>query len=86
MKESAEEENKEALAGRAFLVFPPTNQTQRRRRLWFWVISSVERKREEDEEKRLEIEKILNAQLQTKNKNAHPFSEHVNGHRLFLSW
>ena len=61
MKESAEEENKEAPAGQAFLVFPPTNQTQRRRLLWFWVISSVERKREEDEEKRLEIEKILNA-------------------------
>jgi len=54
MKESAEEENKEAPAGRAFLVSPPTNRTQRRRRLWFWVLRSVERKREEDEEKRLE--------------------------------
>jgi hypothetical protein len=51
------------------------------KRLWFWLRSVNERKFK-DEEK---IRDRENFERFSKT-NSHPFSEHVNGHRLFLSW
>lgn len=58
-----------------------TNQTQTTKRLWFWL-RSVNERNFKDEEK---IRDRENFERFSKT-NSHPFSEHVNGHRLFLSW
>ena len=59
-----------------------TNQTQTTKRLWFWL-RSVNERNFKDEEK---IRDRENFERFSKTNNSHPFSEHVNGHRLFLSW
>jgi hypothetical protein len=74
-------EEEESKAGRALLLSPPINQTQRRQNASGSGYVRLMRESSKTK-KRLEIE---NFERFSKT-NSHPFSEHVNGHRLFLSW
>ena len=82
MKESVRPNgSRRRVKSRTSKLVEETNQTQTTKRLWFWL-RSVNERNFKDEEK---IRDRENFERFSKT-NSHPFSEHVNGHRLFLSW